>query len=417
MLAPKLKYFFNKTSLHGFKYLTAADGPNWKKYFTRFFWTWFIGASIALMCLILFPTFNNFGSKATSINLDTNYRDWDNVFPAVSICMTKGRSTKKIEEYMKAYWAATNQTLKLSVRYYRSIQSLMIVNLQNPMDGINKETCASINSSCGVNLEVIKRDLLPQKCSDFMTKVTYLGEEIDCEKIFKLYQTDIGDCFTANSLYSSSTLTSFQQLPLKHSNLDIVERSLIVNYDDIDFVIYKLYAHSPEELPNGVLESHNLRKTNAITYLALKTTEIINRHDVIDESIQARQCRFPIEYLNQHKLPYSISNFHFHQRVTRQLKDCNCTLPVGEVAEQIPRCDISDYDCCAESTAKFLANADSRTKDCITPSCLAMEISNIGLMETETEALQSVLKVDILNNPTLRYIRRVSLSKLDIIGE
>lgn len=414
----KLSYFFDKTSLHGFKYLNVADEPSWKRAFARLFWSIFIAISISLMCSILSSTYEEYGSKSTSINLDTNYREWNNTFPAVSICMTKGRSTNLIKEYMENYWLSRNTTIMpRAIRYYRAIQSLMFINFHQPLDGVNVGNCLELNETCGVNMDVLTRDLMPRTCNQFMTRVLWLGRELPCEQVFKLLKTEIGMCFVANSLYADNkNLKSFRQLPLRHSNLEIIQRALKIEYIDIEFVIYKLFIHSPEELPDGNLEGYGLRKAQSYNYIALKTTEIYNQPDVMYESIDARQCRFPSEYLNEHKLPYSISNCHFNERMKRELNDCGCTLPIGNFPEGVTVCNITRYACTKDSYEKKLKKVEG-DDECAVPSCLAMEVVNIGQVEKDLTTDFGVLKIEILNKPSLRYIRRVSITRLDMIGE
>ena len=253
-----------------------------------------------------------------------------------------------------------------------------------------------------------------------MTFVSFLGREIPCEDVFKLHHTEIGDCFTANSLYDVSkgkALSDFTQLPLLYSNRKVMKRTLEVHYKDIDFVIYRLYVHSPEELPDGNLEGHGLRKAKAHTYVALKTIEMRNQNDVKHEPINTRQCRFPNEFLNEYELPYSVSNCHFNERLQRELKDCNCTLPISDVPKQITRCNITRFDCVRDSVTKYLTTKDIKVHTCTIPSCLELEIVTIGKFEKELEESLGILVVDILNQPTLRYIRRVGITKLDLIGE
>ena len=419
-MVSKLSYFFEKTSLHGFKYLNVANEPCWKRVFARVFWTSCLAFSITLMCSTLSTTINDFGSKSTSINLDTNYRDWNNTFPAISICMMKGRSTTKLKEYMENYWSSNNIPIPpRAIRYYRAIQSLMFINYHQPLDGVNVADCMKFNNTCGIDLNVLKNDLLPQTCNEFMVSASWLGREVPCETIFKLHKTEIGQCFIANSLYSDlKGLKDFQQLPLRHSNQEIIERSLKLKYVDLEFVIYKLFIHSPEELPDGNLEGYLLRKAESFTYMALKTTEIMNQNEVHGKSIESRQCRFPYDYLKEYKLPYSISNCHTNERILRETSDCNCTLPIGNFSKDFTICNITRYECVKESFEKVKQNDadDKKSKTCVIPSCVTMEINLIGLVEKDYSKEFGLLQIEILNKPSLRYIRRVSISNLDLIG-
>lgn len=60
----------------------------------------------------------------------------------------------------------------------------------------------NINSTCGVDVDVIRNLLLPTTCSDIIFNITYKGKYIgNCDDIFKLQHTEIGSCFTANGVY------------------------------------------------------------------------------------------------------------------------------------------------------------------------------------------------------------------------
>lgn len=67
----------------------------------------------------------------------------------------------------------------------------------------NAKECRGLNASCGVDIAKLRKQFLPQKCSEFMFNVTYLGRPLnDCEELFKLQNTEMGYCYIANSLYS-----------------------------------------------------------------------------------------------------------------------------------------------------------------------------------------------------------------------
>jgi amiloride-sensitive sodium channel len=61
------------------------------------------------------------------------------------------------------------------------------------------------------------------------------------------------------------------------------------------------------------------------------------------------------------------------------------------------------------------AHKEEKDSTCTTPSCLAMTISQISKIETNLEDATAVVIIDIFSKPTLRYIRRVTITKLDII--
>lgn len=60
----------------------------------------------------------------------------------------------------------------------------------------------NMNSACGVDVDVIRDLLLPKTCSDIIFNIKYKGKYIgNCDDIFKLQQTEIRSCFTANGAY------------------------------------------------------------------------------------------------------------------------------------------------------------------------------------------------------------------------
>lgn len=333
----KLNKFFLNTSLGGFRFLATTEKDKNKSrlkiWISKIFWVIFIGISMYSMYFILVENANDYNAQAATINLNTNYKDWNNTFPAISVCATKGRSTNKIRDFLLDFWKTTNQSAPHGIRYYKIIASYMFLNPYKPVDGINMITCSEYNETCGVDLDIIKRNLLPQSCKDFMQDLTYFNQRIDnCESLFKHYKTEIGDCFTANSIYSNGEeLDSFHHLPLKYINSDKVDRVLEFKYLDLELVALKLFIHSPEEFPDSNSNSYGLRKSNARKFLGLKTTEIENQPDVKFESIVRRQCQFPYERMGVHEIPYSISNCFAYKRMLRELSNCNCTLPIGNV--------------------------------------------------------------------------------------
>lgn len=415
------EYFCNNTSLHGFKFLSAGDDPVVKKSLKRVFWTSCIAVSYFYLTSTLASTINEIGSKSTSVNLDASYRDWNNTFPAVSICITKG-STAKLTSYMTAIWneSGISPPRVERTRLSRSIQHLLFLSYDQPLDGIHVPTCTKYNATCGIDYEIVKKALVPHDCHQIMKSVKYLGQEIDCAEYFKLHKTEIGECFIANSLYSSKpVLNTFDHLPLRYSNQESYERSLEIEYFDDDFIILKAYIHSPEELPFNLIPTFRMKKAPAYTYVAINVVETINQEDVENQPISSRNCRFPEEYVLTGELGYSLSTCKFNRQMQNELRECNCTLPIGPVPMNTPLCSVFDFECVVGKARPETSNT-GLSDPCQIPTCVGMEIITIGQYEEDGygEADDvAVFKIDILNKPNLRYIRRVSINKLDMTGE
>lgn len=74
-----------------------------------------------------------------------------------------------------------------------------------------------------------------------------------------------------------------------------------------------------------------------------------------------------------------------------------------------PICNLYQFQC-----VKDLRVEPSET--CSLPSCIAMEIKEISDLESDVKDSLGLLKVEVMNKPTLRYVRRVVETKLDIVG-
>lgn len=99
------------------------------------------------------------------------------------------------------------------------IRSYLFVSPNQSLD--EYEFCGGQNKTCGFDvdtlMEAVKLKALcrfanhfmfffilqffPQRCSDFMSELTFLDRSYDCNDIFKPIKTEMGQCFTANSLY------------------------------------------------------------------------------------------------------------------------------------------------------------------------------------------------------------------------
>lgn len=79
-----------------------------------------------------------------------------------------------------------------------------------------------------------------------------------------------------------------------------------------------------------------------------------------------------------------------------------------------PICNLNQFECIMDLLDSNVDGELSET--CSLPSCVAMEIEVISDFESDVEDSLGLLKVEIMNKPTLRYVRRVVETKLDIVG-
>ncbi|KAG5671585.1 hypothetical protein PVAND_001778 [Polypedilum vanderplanki] len=366
-------------------------------------------------------------TTSTEINVDTAYRDFENVFPAVSICLNKGMNTDEIKRNINPIFIRVNKSeVKLTYRHFKAIQSYLFLNYLEPVESINMEHCTDLNETCGVDFYSFRERVTPKTCEGIIKKMYYLGKEENCTKYFEKFSTQFGICFVANSLYTKKMngtvkMKDFKSLKMRYKNNENLERSLEIHYTKNELFFYQLIIHTPEELPDGRQQKIQLRKLGEITKVFVKTVEFHNYPDVKDESIKARNCRFPFERFDN-GLPYSLNFCMYIKRVERELKTCNCTLPLVLDGDNSKICQLKDFACISNLSKEVKANtAKDRNLlmnyigDCLVPLCITMEISKVGEYDQKFHINDlGGIKIEVINKPTLRYVRRVSFSRLDL---
>ncbi|XP_055599892.1 sodium channel protein Nach isoform X2 [Uranotaenia lowii] len=402
-----LKYFVENCSIHGVRYLgERCNVP------AKLFWLSMIVCSFTAMGYILLYTLENY-EETVNINIDTSYLRWNHTFPAFSICYLKGSAMVPISKFLEEFWEATNITKPSKLLgYQRLAHSYTFISSSASVVG-KHGMCTGRNSTCDLNLEVLRQLFVPQDCTKVFEDVKYLGISYPCEKFFRLFGTEMGLCFVANSIYSYNM--KYENLPLKYTARD--ERRIFeFKYKDIDVLSYTLYLHSPDELPYASMYNEMLRKAGAAIYVPVDTMEVYNKPDIRDQPMAQRECRFPFENITNY-LPYSFTNCALVTRIETEFEMCNCTNPAFPKEYSSRYCNFEGLACIFQDEVSFRTKQKLiRDKTCI-KSCLEMEINLLGIsideMKNNSEFGHVVLEV--LNLPTSRYERSVARTSLDFI--
>lgn len=157
------------------------------------------------MTFILISTYTTFNTNITAISVNTDYLDWNNTFPAVSICLLRGKSTEMIRDIFPINPNDAKLELKKPyIKYMSFIKMVASYLYHNPTQNIEvfEPYCANENLTCGVNITLLREILSPKTCDEIIVGVNYMGTNYTCQELFKPFRTEIGLCFIANSLHS-----------------------------------------------------------------------------------------------------------------------------------------------------------------------------------------------------------------------
>ncbi|XP_055538876.1 uncharacterized protein LOC129726190 [Wyeomyia smithii] len=150
-LSSRLKYFADCCSLHGLRYL-----GNRCKFRGRIFWLCILSCSLTSMSYIFLYTLKSF-DETVNIHIDTSHLRWNNTFPAVSICYTKGRIINSIANFFENHWRENNISKPAkSSNYFRLAQSYLFVSPNSNID-LRGSVCTGMNSTCDMNWETMQK--------------------------------------------------------------------------------------------------------------------------------------------------------------------------------------------------------------------------------------------------------------------
>ncbi|XP_017070399.1 uncharacterized protein LOC108107392 [Drosophila eugracilis] len=346
---------------------------------------------------------NRYETDSTSIGISTAYSRWTNTFPSIGICLIKSRINEAFSSAVRRRFPGQN----IPYTYIKNIYEFVFRSRNNL--SLKQLTCENLNSTCGVDILEMRRELFPTNCSDFLIEVCFAGKLIpDCEKIFKFHELEMGYCFVANSFLDYD---STDKMPLHYSSLD-KNKNLRLVLRSGQVYNYELYVQSPEDLPYF----------NAITYAvsldpmvhSFNVEEIHNSEDVINEPVSQRMCKFPSESTIE-GVPYSYSTCMSILRGQFEMQNCNCTLFSYEDSEDI--CGMDNMECLGNEVTNEMKNYVETNVACL-PSCMEQQITNVGSFEDRSLLLKKgelIAEIHIASTPTVRYYRTVTQTKLDLI--
>ncbi|SPP73222.1 Hypothetical predicted protein [Drosophila guanche] len=353
----------------------------------RFFWICVIILSLWNMATIFMLMKNRSDTDSTSIGVTTSYISWINTFPAVSICLSKNRITKEFSETVKRSSADGHSP---SYTYIRTLYDYLFINPNNLY--LKEEYCKDFNSTCGVDIVAMRKALFASSCTEFMEKI-YFSEKLlpNCEEIFKFHELEMGYCFLANNLIDYQ---SIDKMPLVYSSLD--------EFRNLRLVL-------PENQPYFNALAYTITSDPSVHSFNVEGIE--NNHDVIEEPVSQRMCKFDTETSDNDVL-YSFSTCMSKIRSEIEMNLCNCTLFNHSKNNSINYCGVEGISCLDKGNlaARVISRVSSNMA-CL-PSCMEQQIS---YKNHNDYGDSNMVEIEITSPPTAKYFRTVTQTKLDLV--
>ncbi|XP_072153695.1 pickpocket protein 19-like isoform X1 [Bemisia tabaci] len=268
-------------------------------------------------------------------------------------------------------------------------------------------------------------------CTQLIGYCAWNEKQFDCCDHFATLETEVGTCYTINSLHSSTSKPPLQMISNRHTGPGKLELHLLENT--------QVYLHGADEVPfiNHPLEEQFTVELGQTVTAIFLIREIVNDPFLESVSVEQRACRWASSenFLSTHVL-YSYSTCIVDCRARAQMEICSCVSQFMPRMGGFPACDLNGLICLQENKENFnnlrlnTSNAKGLACDCMA-SCDEPEINIVEtLYEGEVPTfkdrdidrdwsngtgINSKITIKMESLPMEQYIRKLVRSPLELI--
>ncbi|XP_071446778.1 sodium channel protein Nach-like [Hetaerina americana] len=369
----------------------------------RLFWVVVCGVSWYYCSLFMAETWSVYQNNPISFVVETDYLRWNTSFPAVSVCEEDNKDNvfRVVDETFGEDHDYNLDEVFREIAYFREttyyINEFCTGNLECPQTGL-EEIAIMVRSPC---------DAVFQSCR-------WNSKPFDCCSWFKAINTEVGTCYTINSVHGSGN---------GWDHFMVSNRSTGPGTLDIEIKVpSRVYLHSSEEVPFLNSPESSPTASGALITKRFAVHEVRNGEDVEDIEATVRRCKFPWEAGEDSAYDhYSYSACVVQCRVLHEKRECNCTPPLTPGSRPDEVCNMSGMICLSQIIGKLavLKSEWNLIKNGIYcpcfPSCEEIEIDTIEEYATKAEGNARRFRMIMDRLPSERYLRNVVRGKLDLV--
>uniref|UniRef100_A0A1I8NTF7 Uncharacterized protein n=1 Tax=Stomoxys calcitrans TaxID=35570 RepID=A0A1I8NTF7_STOCA len=382
---------------------------NWKEKLKlipkTIFYITFVGSVMPMYLNISKGLYNNFIATSISFYLDTLFLNWNTSFPAVTICELY--NGEKLWDLSEKYFGIDHD-LRLDDVVGE------IVYFQGSCTAC--DTCDNQNLTCPQNFTQLL-DMFRSNCSELIGNCKYNNNFIECCDHFQPLRTEYGLCYAFNSNQANKAA---EVAYINNRRAGAGHLTFEVTAD------IQLFLHSPFEIPfltaDGMIRETVLQGWNK--EIIITAMEVYNHQSLSTIDMDERKCRFFTErtdlgsYLELYSF-YSFSTCIVECAFSIHLKFCNCSnhFLAKEGSAHYRMCDYEGLMCLTDYYYDILE--ERRQCDCMSP-CEEPEyniIFNSAEWNMKRKSDLTKIRVGLAELPTLRYVRKVSKTNLDLLSK
>ncbi|XP_077287685.1 sodium channel protein Nach-like [Arctopsyche grandis] len=358
--------FFDNSTLHGVRYIAEKGRP----FCERFMWFCFTSVGAVATCIIIVSLWEKFQTNPTITGLDTDFHNWDVLFPAITVCDRAPNNPDSVDEYI-------NNCLRCEYSLYHEILLAIL------------KTCA------------------------------FKADSEDCCELFMPMITENGFCYAFNSRHIektwpwlSKTLEPYLEQYIHETD---TKWSFVFDSTHKD-TLNNIYIHSTDEMPGMDSNPQHVwdRRVEKISFSVKQT---YTTPDARQLSIKQRRCVFAdeISLVTDSIYTYSACTRQCRMMLARQF--CGCVPHFYPQIEKFRYCTLVELRCIAEHVDK-ITNIDKCNCE-LGCSNTVYEVEKLTEQDPtrgdDADAGDRPLEIEFVSWPMVRYKREVLFGWVDLL--
>ncbi|CAH1404772.1 unnamed protein product [Nezara viridula] len=353
----KAAYYINDfgegTTLHGIRYIIN------KKFHPseRLFWLAIVVLATYGATALIYNSWYRYSSNPTVISLEKDFRDWNLLFPAATVCFQERLNESAATEILTERWNVDNSSkeMNLYMNFLNSVVNISYENLDEFQDYVQDPVLAKIS---GEEMAEIARKVMVEMeyhATIFNSAYKHL--------IFHEVLTEMGICYTYSGLVANYISLIDNPRPKKHSlpTCNYLNSLCYARIEDLPTAI-RYYVHAPTEIPDSsnkyFLVSRNMERDTSFRFQETVASKDLRRLDP-----KQRQCRFYNEPLEKSDDEiYSYNYCRMKCRKSMAFEYCGCAPYFYKKEEGIPVCNVEGLACLAKYAKNLIRMQDKNGK-------------------------------------------------------
>ncbi|XP_063230876.1 sodium channel protein Nach-like [Bacillus rossius redtenbacheri] len=336
------RQFFQNSTLHGVRYIRQECRP----FYERFMWFCFTLTGAISTLIIIASVWNKFQTNPTITGLDTDFHNWDVMFPAVWLCPLDSFNESQADKFIHTMWPETEEESKKYRHVAQVLANLSFTNLYSIRD---------VPPDVATKKKEMKR-LLKQvvyRCEDLLTDCTFANLGFDCCSLWQAVHTEVGHCYAFNSRQAFLRNHSNAELTFSPKTISATDESWSLKFnmknlkmkgEDSSSAPVKVYLLPADDIPVVDIFPQHMWDRH-VSKLSFSLKETYTTEDTRQLSISQRQCIYKDEVKLDTSPMYTYTACRSECRMARAKKLCGCVPFFYPSSEQFKKCNLDGLKC------------------------------------------------------------------------